>query len=61
MINHTKVQIMTYMHLDVIPADRLGWLCRALNTKDAGRHSLVQNSRIYHVGIFNAATCSSGR
>ena len=27
---------MTYMHFDVFPADSLGWLCRALNTRDAG-------------------------
>jgi hypothetical protein len=27
------------MHLDVFPAGRLGWLCRALNTRDGGRHS----------------------
>ena len=25
---------MTYMHFDVFPADSLGWLCRALNTRD---------------------------
>ena len=42
-----KCQIMTYMHLDVFPADRLGWLCRALNTRDAGHDSLVQISGIY--------------
>ena len=26
---------MTYMHFDVFPAESLGWLCRALNTRDS--------------------------
>ena len=25
---------MTYMDFDVFPGDSLGWLCRALNTRD---------------------------
>ena len=39
-----KCQIMTYMHFDVFPADSLGWLCRALNTRDNVCDSLVHIS-----------------
>ena len=35
---------MTYMHFDVFPADSLGWLCRALNTRDNVCDSLVHIS-----------------
>ena len=53
---------MTYMHLDIFPADRLGWLCRALNTRDAGRHSHFQISGIYlcrTIQIFHVWLCSN--
>ena len=35
---------MTYMHFNVFPADSLGWLCRALNTRDNDCDSLVHIS-----------------
>uniref|UniRef100_A0A8C5ALH1 Serotransferrin n=1 Tax=Gadus morhua TaxID=8049 RepID=A0A8C5ALH1_GADMO len=39
-----KCQIMTYMHFNVFPADSLGRLCRALNTRDNDCDSLVHIS-----------------